>query len=111
MRAEDFAFKIKADFLGALAHPTRLKLIELMRREELPVGALCQRAQVAQSSVSKHLAILRQAGLVQTRQRGTTVFYSIQDRDIFKALRPVSAMLRKKLVESQKLLSHLGEAD
>lgn len=108
MQAEDFAFKIKADFLGALAHPTRLKLIELMRKDELPVGALCRRLQLGQSSVSKHLAILRQVGLVQTRQQGTTVFYRIQDRSIFEVLRPVSVILRKKLVESQKALAHLG---
>jgi ArsR family transcriptional regulator len=110
MQAEDFAFKIKADFLGALAHPTRLKLIEVLRSGEQPVGALCTRLRTPQSSVSKHLAILRQTGLVQTRQQGTTVYYAIQDRDIFRVLRPVSAILRKKLVQSQELLSHLSGA-
>ncbi len=109
MPSEEFVFKVKADFLGALAHPARLRLIELLRAGELPVGRLCARMDMPQPSVSKHLAILRQEGLVKTRHEGTTIHYGIRDPDVFRVLRPVSAILRKRMRESQRLLARLGE--
>jgi ArsR family transcriptional regulator len=108
MTDEALVFKIKADFLKALAHPVRLGLIERLKDGEASVGQLVSAMRVEQSSISKHLAILRSAGIVSTRQEGVTVFYSIKDRDIYKVLRPISEILRKRLSESQDVLSRLG---
>src|ERR1700733_5552103 len=92
-------FKIKADFLSALAHPLRLAVIEYLKDKESSVGQMVKELGIEQSSLSKHLAILRQAGIVRSRQEKVTVYYSVRDRDIFKVLQPIVEMLRKKFRE------------
>jgi ArsR family transcriptional regulator len=58
-----------------LADPTRVRILALLEREELAVQELMEALGMAQSRVSRHLAILREAGLVQDRRDGTFVFY------------------------------------
>ncbi|HEX4047316.1 MAG TPA: metalloregulator ArsR/SmtB family transcription factor [Elusimicrobiota bacterium] len=102
--------KIKADFLGALSNPVRLAIIEELRSGGSSVGRLADRLRVEQSIVSKHLAVLRHAGIVVSRQDKTTVFYSIRDKDIFLVLRPIAQILRKRMEESRALFARLGRA-
>jgi ArsR family transcriptional regulator len=106
---DDIVFKIKSDFLKALAHPVRLQIVEYLKDGEASVGKLVQELGVEQSSLSRHLAILRNLGLLVSRQEKTTVYYNLQDHDIFKVLRPVAEVLRKKLRRSEKLLESLGK--
>ena len=60
---DDMVFKIKADFLKALAHPVRLQLIERLKSGEASVGRLVQELGVEQSSLSRHLGVLRELGV------------------------------------------------
>ena len=108
MVSKELIFKIKSDFLKSTASPVRLAAIEHLKQGESSVGELVKALGVEQSSLSKHLAILRQAGILAARQEKVTVYYSIKDKDIFKVLRPISEMLRKKLRKSQTVLEHLG---
>jgi ArsR family transcriptional regulator len=61
--------------LKTLADPTRVRLLALLEREELAVQELMQVLGMAQSRVSRHLGILREAGLLRDRREGTYVFY------------------------------------
>ena len=108
MAGDTFVFKLKADFLKALAHPARLKIIDCLRKRECSVGQLVKLLEMEQSGLSKHLALLKQAGILRSRQEKVTVYYSIRDRDVFTVLRPVSNILKRKLQEGQKVLSYLG---
>ncbi len=64
-----------------LADPTRRAIFERLCREgEKTVGALTVRAKISQPAVSKHLAVLRQAGLVRARHTGRQTHYSAQLR-------------------------------
>ena len=58
-----------------LSDPTRVRLLSLLEREELAVQELMEVLGMAQSRVSRHLAILREASLLQGRRDGTSVFY------------------------------------
>ena len=60
-----------------LSDPTRVRLLSLLEKEELAVQELMEVLGMAQSRVSRHLAILREAGLVRDRRDGTYVFYQI----------------------------------
>ena len=67
------------DLFRSLADPTRRAIFERLCREgEQTVGALTARAKVSQPAVSKHLAILKEAGLVRDRQAGRQIHYSAQ---------------------------------
>lgn len=108
--ASEMVFKIKSDFLKSLAHPARLAIIEHLKKGESSVGQMVKDLGLEQSGLSKHLAILRQAGILTSRQEKVSVYYSIRDKDIFLVLRPIAEILRKKLQESERLLSSLGKA-
>jgi ArsR family transcriptional regulator, arsenate/arsenite/antimonite-responsive transcriptional repressor len=68
-------YEARAKIARALAHPTRLLLLDVLKRKETCVCDLTDIAGVDQSTVSKHLAILREAGLVASRKEGTMTFY------------------------------------
>jgi ArsR family transcriptional regulator len=61
--------------LKTLADPTRVRILSLLEREELAVQELMEVLAMAQSRVSRHLGILREAGLLRDRREGTYVFY------------------------------------
>jgi DNA-binding transcriptional ArsR family regulator len=64
---------------GTLADPTRRAIFERLCREgEKTVGALTARAGVSQPAVSKHVKVLKQAGLVRDRHEGRQTYYSAQ---------------------------------
>ena len=64
--------------MKALAHPTRLFIVEELSRGERCVCELTEMIGVDVSTVSKHLTVLRTAGLVQDDKRGTQVYYSLR---------------------------------
>jgi DNA-binding transcriptional ArsR family regulator len=63
--------------LAVLADPTRRALLELLRREPLPVGELARRMPVSRPAVSQHLKILKDAQLVREHRRGTRHFFGL----------------------------------
>lgn len=65
------------DILKLLADPTRLRLVELLRREELSVAELQEILAMGQSRISSHLALLRQGGLLRDRKEGKKTFYQL----------------------------------
>lgn len=107
---DKLVFKIKADFLRALAHPVRLEILEFLRQGEASVGRMVAEFGVEQSAISKHLAVLRQAGLVVARHEKATVYYSVRDRAIYLILRPIARILSKRLQDSRAVLDRLSRA-
>lgn len=71
-------FEAKAGILKALAHPTRLFLVDVLYREEKNVRDLTNLVGVDISTVSKHLGVLKRAGIVKDERRGLQVFYSLR---------------------------------
>ncbi len=72
------------DFAKALADETRQKIMRLCCCRWMSVGEITEKIGVAQPTVSHHLAILREAGLVDVREEGRQTFYTLnQDRVVF----------------------------
>ena len=61
----------------ALSEPIRLRVIELLRHQELCVCELCEKLDVGQSKLSFHLKTLKEAGLLRFRQEGRWIYYSL----------------------------------
>ncbi|MBV1769266.1 MAG: metalloregulator ArsR/SmtB family transcription factor [Candidatus Desulforudis sp.] len=73
-------FRKQAEFLKALAHPTRLCIVSgLLREEGCNVNQIKECLNLPQSTVSQQLAILRAAGIVEGERRGTEVCYRVVD--------------------------------
>ena len=66
----------------ALADETRVRIIDVLVRTELPVGRIAAALDVEPSTVSKHLQVLFREGLVLRRRAASTVIYSIADRHL-----------------------------
>ena len=101
---------IKAAFLKVLAHPLRLRILELLRQGEQSVGQFAQTLSVDQPTVSRHLGILKQGGLVTARQDGASVFYSIQNEETVQLLQQLTELLKRKLRVDQELLKSVEES-
>jgi len=71
-----------AALFGALADPTRVRLIAALERTELCVGDLAATVGLSPSATSHHLRLLRSLGLVRTRREGRTVYYSLDDEHV-----------------------------
>ena len=61
-----------------LAEPARRRILELLRQRERPVGELVERLELSQPGVSKHLRVLREAGLVRVRPEGRRRVYGLR---------------------------------
>ncbi len=70
-------YEARAAVIKAMAHPTRLLIIEELSKNERSVGELTGMAGADTSTVSKHLAVLKNAGIVADEKQGTTVHYRL----------------------------------
>lgn len=99
----------KAEMFKSLAHPLRIRVLELLVSGERPVGALAAALDAETSHLSQQLAVLRRGQLVQARRVGSTVFYSVRDPRVADLLAVAREMLLGGLRDSQVLLTDLEE--
>ena len=71
-------YEIRAQIAKALAHPSRLLMLDALRSSDLCVCELTELVGADQSTVSKHLAVLKQAGLVSDRKEGAMIYYHLE---------------------------------
>jgi ArsR family transcriptional regulator len=76
----------KAELYKALGHPTRIRILELLRGGELTVSDLQAGLDVEASVVSQQLAVLRSRRIVQPRKVGSNVFYRVRDPQVWQIL-------------------------
>ena len=86
-------FQAEADVYQALAHPVRLAILEVLRRDEECVCHLTALFRKPQAYVSQQLAVLREAGLLVDRKDGVRVYYQLRDPRIGELLDGVRAIL------------------
>ncbi len=71
-------YQVRAEIAKAIAHPSRLLILDVLRNRSLCVGELTQLVGADQSTVSKHLTILKKVGLVTCHKRGLTMTYRLE---------------------------------
>ncbi len=103
--------QVKADFFKTLAHPARIRVLELLRDGERSVGELIPEVGLEASHLSQQLGILRRANVLQTRKQGSTVLYSVTDPRIFALLEVARLILTTTLAESRQLLAELEQLE
>lgn len=104
-------YQVKADFFKTLAHPARIRVLELLRDGERSVGDLIPEVGLEASHLSQQLAVLRRANVVHARKDGTTVRYSVTDERMFQLLEVAKAIITSTLAESSQLIAELNEID
>jgi DNA-binding transcriptional ArsR family regulator len=84
------------NLLKALADETRLQLVLHLLEQEWSVSGLVSRLSLPQSTVSRHLGVLRHAGIVATRRDGTSVYYRLADAHLGDLVRQAFAHAEHK---------------
>lgn len=97
-------FEARAKIIKAMAHPTRLFVIDELSREEKCVCELTKMVGADMSTVSKHLAILKGAGLVVDEKRGVQVFYKLRVPCVLDFLNCVESVMKSNIQEQLKLI-------
>jgi ArsR family transcriptional regulator len=104
---QDSLRQFKADIFQALAHPTRIAILEFLGEGELSAGALIEKLGMEQANVSQHLAVLRAKQIVVNRKAGNQVFYSIRDPIIIKVLHLMRTYFHAHLKDVMEMLDEM----
>lgn len=84
--------KAASSLLAVMANPARLQILCLICEGERTVGELCDAVGMSQSAVSQHLAVLRKAGIVDTRREAPFVRYSLSSKEARVLLETLCAL-------------------
>jgi ArsR family transcriptional regulator len=94
----------KENVLKALAHPTRLWMAEQLEHGEKCVCELAEFIDADFSTISKHLSVLKQAGVVADEKRGKQVYYRLKVPCILKYMTCIEAVIKNQAEEQVNLL-------
>ncbi len=82
---------VLAEYLKALAHPTRIRILELLDQEGRCVTNIGEKLDLKQSNISQHLGILRSRGILSLRREGGNSIYCIKDMKALKILKLIKS--------------------
>jgi ArsR family transcriptional regulator len=106
---QDALRRFKAGIFQALAHPTRIAIVELLRDGEVPAGRIFERLGVEQANASQHLAVLRARQVVVNRKEGNQVFYRLRDPVLIQVLDIMKDYFHAHLSEALAMLHAMDE--
>src|SRR5215510_10117182 len=109
-RLTDEMFDQVANRFRALGEPGRLRILDALRTGELSVGYLCERTNLNQANLSKHLQLLHTLGFVNRRKDGLFVYYSLIDDDVFQLCDIMCGRLSGTTTTSPPRRQHRGQA-
>jgi ArsR family transcriptional regulator len=89
-------YEMRASIIKAMAHPTRLLIIDELSKHERCVGDLTDMVGADTSTVSKHLLILKNAGLIADEKRSKMVFYSLSCSCIPKFISCIESVIKER---------------
>ncbi len=102
--------EVKADLFKALAHPGRIRALELLADGERSVSELQPLVGIEASHLSQQLGVLRRAGLVTTRKDGSLVYYAMRDPLVAELLLVAKRLLLNSLTQTRDMIADLSAA-
>ena len=99
--------RFKAEIFQALAHPTRIAIVELLRNREMSAGQLIEQLGLEQANASQHFAVLRSKQIVVNRKEGNQVFYSLRDPVLVEVLDVLKRYFYSQLSQTMSMLTEI----
>jgi DNA-binding transcriptional ArsR family regulator len=99
--------QVKAEFFRTLAHPARIRVLEVLQDGERPVSELIPEVGIEASHLSQQLGVMRRAGIIQSRKVGSNVYYSVGDPKLFELLDVAKRIITSSLAETRLLLEQM----
>jgi DNA-binding transcriptional ArsR family regulator len=100
---------LHAQICQALADPTRIHLLYQLVEGPQSVNQLAARLNQCQPTISRHLKVLRERGMVNAERAGTTMIYSLADRRVIEALGLLRAVMTNNLLQKTALVNLLNQ--
>lgn len=89
--------ELHAELCKVFTHPTRVRILDLLRDGEENVGDLAEAMDLAQSNVSQHLNVMRNAGVLSYRREGNHVYYRLTDPRVLEAFDVIRDVLTDRV--------------
>jgi len=99
--------RFKAEIFQALAHPTRIAIVEALRNGEKSAGHLIASLGLEQANASQHFAVLRTKQVVTGRKEGNQVFYSLRDPVLIEVLDILKRYFYSQLSQTMSMLKEI----
>jgi DNA-binding transcriptional ArsR family regulator len=103
----DRVFAVVARYFGLLSEPTRLKILHAICQAERSVTAIVAATGATQTNVSRHLALMHQAGVVSRRRDGNSVYYRVADPEFVEICRSVCVQIASRIDDQKPLRKDL----
>jgi ArsR family transcriptional regulator len=100
--------QLHAEICGGLADPNRILILYALSQGSRNVTELCNELNMTQPSVSRHLKVLRERGMVTTERRGTVIIYTLGDTRLVEALDLLRAAMRDILEKRASLVEAIS---
>jgi DNA-binding transcriptional ArsR family regulator len=97
--------QLEANFCSALSDPNRLLILYALNDGPLNVTELTNELKITQPTISRHLKVLRERGLVHTTRQGTSITYQISDKRLIQALDLLRTVMRERLAYQASLVN------
>lgn len=101
-------YEMKAKIIKALAHPSRLMMVDALSEGEKCVCELTELVGADISTVSKHLSVMKNAGIVDDRKVGLQVFYRLRVPCIIKFFSCIEAVMKEDAKTKEQIISCVG---
>lgn len=101
----------KAQVFQALAHPTRIAIVEALRDGEVGAGALLAHLQLEAANLSQHLSVLRAKQIVVSRKAGNQVYYALRSPVLLQVLDLLKQYFHEHLHETVAILDEMGTVE
>ncbi len=100
--------RFKAEIFQALAHPTRIAIVETLRDGEKSAGQIIEELKIEQANASQHLTVLRSRQIVVNRKEGNQVFYSLRDPALIEVLDILKRYFYSQLSHTASMLKEIN---
>jgi len=104
---DERTIQLKSEVLKALAQPTRLKILECIRKGEKCICEIVPEINGEQSNISRHISVMQKSYLITTRKDGVRVMVKVKGPEVFEILDKVGIMLKKQLTEQKRVLAQI----
>jgi ArsR family transcriptional regulator len=101
--AMDPIYELQAEICRTLSHPARIAMLHLLADEPREVGRLADALGISQPTASKHLAVMRSAGLVEVMRDGRGATYRVADPGVIGACDAMADVMRRRLARLARL--------
>ena len=110
-RERESVYHLQAEVCRLLGHPKRLRILDLLAEGEKSSGELLRALGISKVNLSQHLAVMRHAGLIESRQRGREAFHKLAFSEIKDACRLTREVLAVRLNLNTRLARSLNTAN